>query len=44
MYNSLRLPFAFDKWQAWFVAAKLLTFFAVVKRPFLQGVLRKPAF
>jgi hypothetical protein len=37
MYNSLRLPFAFDKRQAHFAADKMLTFFAVVKRRFYWG-------
>jgi hypothetical protein len=44
MYNSLRLLFAFDKRQPHVAADKMLTFFAVVKRRFYKGVLRKCVF
>jgi hypothetical protein len=44
MYNSLRLPFAFDKGRRLLVAAKSIIFFAMVERRFYKGFLRKRAF
>jgi hypothetical protein len=44
MYNSLRLPFAFDKGRRLLVAAKKYYFFAVVERRFYKGFSRKRVF
>jgi hypothetical protein len=44
MYNSLRLPFAFDKGRRLLVAAKSVIFFCRGGKAFLQGFLRNYAF
>jgi hypothetical protein len=41
MYNSLRLPFAFDKRQAPFAVDEGVNFFCCGGKVFLQGVFAK---